>query len=204
MHVMVILAHFSQESFNAAIAAAVRAALERNGHEIYFHDLYREGFDPLMHEREKPRDASLPPVVRAHCDELRRSDGLVVVHPNWWGQPPAILKGWIDRVIRPGVAYEFTGDDAGEGVPAGLLAGKTGLVFNTSDTPDERERGVFGDPLDLIWRKCIFGFCGITRHYRRTFSVVVTSTPVQRAAWLAEVERTINDYFPADAPEERG
>jgi NAD(P)H dehydrogenase (quinone) len=43
----------------------------------------------------------------AHCDELQAADGIVVVHPNWWGQPPAVLKGWIDRVIRPGIAYRF-------------------------------------------------------------------------------------------------
>ncbi len=157
-----------------------------------------------MRESENRRDAALSPELRVHCDELRRAGGLVVVHPNWWGQPPAILKGWIDRVIRAGVAYEFIGADMGEGVPAGLLAGKTGLVFNTSDTPQERERSVFGDPLELIWKKCIFEFCGITRHHRVMYNVVVTSTPAQRAAWLADVERIIDEYFPAAPPEGGG
>ena len=54
-------------------------------------------------------------------------------------QPPAILKGWIDRVMRPGVAYEFLEGDSGEGVPNGLLKAKTALVFNTSNTPEDRE-----------------------------------------------------------------
>jgi len=54
-----------------------------------------------------------------------------VVHPNWWGQPPAILKGWIDRILRPGVAYQFLEGDAGEGVPVGLLKAETALIFNT-------------------------------------------------------------------------
>ena len=63
------------------------------------------------------------------------ADGLIVVHPNWWSQPPAILKGWMDRVLRQGVAYEF-----GEGgAVIGLLEGKTALVLTTSNTPREPE-----------------------------------------------------------------
>ncbi|TAL37242.1 MAG: flavodoxin family protein [Spirochaetes bacterium] len=196
MRVMVVLAHPSAESLNAAIAQRALQALTRGGHEIYFHDLCREGFDPLLQGREMRKDAHLTPSVDEHCAELRVSDGLIVVHPNWWGMPPAVLKGWIDRVIRPGVAYEFTDGDSGEGVPVGLLAGKTGLVFNTSDTPDARERGVFGDPLERIWKDCIFGFCGITDFHRKVFNVVVTSTPAQRAGWLDEVEATVNACFP--------
>jgi putative NADPH-quinone reductase len=55
--------------------------------------------------------------VQAHCGEIARAEGIIIVHPNWWGQPPAIMKGWIDRVFRPGVAYRFTEDDKGDGVP---------------------------------------------------------------------------------------
>jgi len=53
------------------------------------------------------KDAALPDAIKQHCEEIALVDGIVIVHPNWWGQPPAILKGWVDRVIRPGVAYEF-------------------------------------------------------------------------------------------------
>jgi NAD(P)H dehydrogenase (quinone) len=55
-------------------------------------------------------------VIELHCREIADVDG-IIVHPNWWGQPPAILKGWVDRVLRPGVAYRFLEGDAGEGVP---------------------------------------------------------------------------------------
>ena len=47
------------------------------------------------------------PIVEQHCGERSAADGYVIVHPNWWAMPPAILKGWIDRVLRQGVAYEF-------------------------------------------------------------------------------------------------
>ena len=93
------------------------------------------------------------PVVR-HCSEIASADGIIIVHPNWWGQPPAILKGWVDRVSRPGVAYRFLEGDGGEGVPVGLLKAETAIIFNTSNTPEEREATVFGDPLDNLWKAC--------------------------------------------------
>jgi NAD(P)H dehydrogenase (quinone) len=135
------------------------------------------------------------PVIMRHCDELRSSDGIIIIHPNWWCQPPAILKGWIDRVIRPGVAYEFREGDAGEGVPIGMLSGAVAMVFNTSNTPEQRERTVFGDPLDLLWKNCIFEFCGVSAFYRRMFRVIVTSTAEERRQWLQEARDAVKKYF---------
>jgi len=136
--------------------------LAENGHTVAFHDLYTEHFDPVLPYAEIPRDAPLDPVIARHCSEIATADGIVIVHPDWWGQPPAILKGWIDRVIRPGIAYRFREGDNGEGIPKGLLAAKAALVFNTANTPAEREREVFGDPLERLWKDCIFSFCGDT------------------------------------------
>jgi putative NADPH-quinone reductase len=111
--------------------------------------------------------------------------------------PPAILKGWIDRVLRMEVAYRFVANDKGEGVPVGLLKAKAAIVFNTANTPDEREGAVFGDPLETLWKKCVFDLCGVKNVQRRTFAVVVTSTPEQRAQWLAEVRAIVRAHFPA-------
>ncbi len=193
--ILLILAHPNPGSFNHALARVVAGRLARDGHGVLFHDLYAEGFDPLLPAVEIPPEAALPPVVRRHCDALQAADGIVVVHPNWWGQPPAILKGWIDRVFRPGVAYRFTEGDGGEGVPRGLLKARAALVLNTSNTPEERERLVFGDPLEALWGRCIFELCGVPVVRRRMFGIVVTSTPSQRAAWLEEAQETAGALF---------
>ncbi|MDD1677147.1 MAG: NAD(P)H-dependent oxidoreductase [Methanomicrobiales archaeon] len=198
MKISVILAHPGKESLNHAIAGAVRAQLAADGHHVVFHDLYAEGFDPLLPSAEIPRDASLPPLVAVHCAEIRDADGIVIIHPNWWGQPPAILKGWVDRVLRPGIAYRFIGGDGGEGIPVGLLHATAALVFTTSNTPLEREMAVFGDPLEILWKQCIFSLCGVENFHRRNFSVVVTSTREVRTAWLAEVRMMVNEVFPRD------
>lgn len=195
MKVSIILAHPDKNSFNHAISLTARETLISNGHEVHFHDLYEEEFDPLLFHPEFPGDAVLPDMIQKHCDEISLSDGIIIIHPNWWGQPPAVLKGWVDRVIRPGVAYEFLEGDSGEGTPVGLLKAKVGLVFNTSNTYPQREREVFGDPLERIWRDCIFGLCGIENVERKMFTPIVTSTLQQRKSWLDETLNLVNNHF---------
>jgi NAD(P)H dehydrogenase (quinone) len=196
MLISVILAHPDTASFNHAIAQTAVEALKENGHAVFFHDLYREKFDPILPAEEIMKDATLPPAIKQHCDEIMTAGGIIIIHPNWWGQPPAILKGWVDRVIRPGVAYEFLEDDSGEGVPVGLLKAKAALVFNTSNTETQREKSVFGDPLEAIWKNCIFDLCGVTNFHRRIFNVVVTSTKLQRKNWLDLARQDIEILFP--------
>jgi len=198
LNISLILAHPDNQSFNHAIARTAVTQLQKNGHSVIFHDLYAEQFDPLLPSPEIPTETLLPPDIVKHCDEISSADGIIIVHPNWWGQPPAILKGWVDRVIRPGVAYKFLDGDQGEGIPVGLLKAQAAIVFNTSNTPPEREREVFGDPLQLLWKNCIFDLCGVSIFYREMFTVVVTSTYEQRQGWLRKVEEVIGQYFPAD------
>jgi putative NADPH-quinone reductase len=196
MRISVILAHPDKASFNHAISSVVLKQLEKNGHGVSFHDLCAENFDPLLVCEEIPKEAGLPEPVTRHCEEVRYADGIIIIHPNWWGQPPAILKGWIDRVIRPGIAYEFLEGDSGEGIPKGLLKAEAAVVFNTSNTLPEREQQIFGDPLETIWRNCIFALCGVCNFYRRTFSSVVTSTESERKEWLEETRTLIDRVFP--------
>lgn len=196
MKILLVLAHPDPDSFNHAIAEAAVAVLRKNGHEPVVRDLYKDGFDPVLTGDEINENAELDETIRQHCEELSSSEGIIIVHPNWWSQPPAIMKGWIDRVFRPGVAYDFEEGDSGEGVPHGLLRAECALVFSTANTPEEREREVFGDPLELLWRTCIFSFCGVSNFYRHMFGVVVTSTLAQRREWLKEVEKIVGDLFP--------
>jgi len=193
MNVLVILGHQHPGSFCHAIAETAVQTLRAAGHEVTYHDLYAENFDPILRHHQIPKDSPQDPVVQRHCEEVRAADGYVIVHPNWWAQPPAILKGWIDRVLRQGVAYEF----GPSGQVVEHLAGKRALVFTTSNTPRDVELAVFGDPLENLWKTCIFGFCGVRDFRRRNFESIVLSTPEQRRQWLAEVRQATLDHFPA-------
>jgi len=198
MNISVILAHPRPGCLNHAIADEAAATVREAGHTVTVHDLYREKFDPLLPYDEISRDAVLPDTVARHCEEIAAADGIIIIHPDWWGMPPAILKGWIDRVLRPGVAYRFADTDSGDGIPIGLLKARAAIIFNTSNTPRQREREVFGDPLDRIWKDCIVSFCGIPYCHRKMFGVVVTSRNEQRKVWLGEVRELVSRTFPRD------
>jgi NAD(P)H dehydrogenase (quinone) len=195
MKIIIILAHPDKASFNHAIANITVETLEAKGHEVIFSDLYDEEFSPLLFSPEIPQEAKLPTYLEKHCQDLKHADGIVIIHPNWWGQPPAILKGWLDRVLRPDQAYQFQEGDKGIGVPIGLLNASHAIVFNTSNTPHDRETEAFGDPLEGLWKRCVFDFCGVKDFHRRNFSSVVISTPEQRHEWLEEVQEIVDRYF---------
>jgi putative NADPH-quinone reductase len=192
MKVLVIIGHQQQGSFNHAIAQTAVDELRAAGHEVIYHDLYEERFDPVLPAGEIPNDAALDPVVRQHCNEVLAADGYVIVHPNWWGMPPAILKGWVDRVIRQGTMYRFGPDGLVQN-----LKGKRALVLTTSNTPREDEMRLFGDPLENLWKACIFGFVGVEDFQRRNFESIILSTAEQRQGWLEEVRRLVRERFPA-------
>nr|WP_320132634.1 NAD(P)H-dependent oxidoreductase [uncultured Holophaga sp.] len=193
MKASVILAHPRNGSFNHAIANTVIATLQGAGHEVHFHDLYQEGFDPLLEASELSSVSKMDPLTEVHCNEIAQADAIFIIHPNWWGMPPAILKGWVDRVLRSGVAYKFFEGDNGEGVPRGLLKAKTALVINTTDTPYGREMEVFGDPLNTIWKNCILHYCGVKAITRKSFGVIVTSSIEERNKWLSEVRDAVSN-----------
>jgi NAD(P)H dehydrogenase (quinone) len=191
MNIFVVIGHQNQGSFCHAIAAAAVEELKAAGHTVVYHDLYAEKFDPILPHEEIPRDAELDPVVAQHCRELAAADGYLVVHPNWWAMPPAILKGWLDRVWRQGVVYRF-----GPGGVETLLTGRRAVVFTTSNTPRDDELRLYGDPLENLWKSCVFGMCGVEDFTRRNFESIVMSTPEQRAGWLEEVRRIVRERFP--------
>lgn len=197
MKITLVLAAPKPESFNHAIANQAVAALESQGHEARLHDLYAEGFDPVYTAAELARDVQLPAALAAHIDEVCATDGLIFVHPNYWSRPPAMLCGWVDRVLRPGRAYQFVPDGSGGARPQGLLKARVGMVFNTANTPQEIEAANWGDPLEVHWRKVVFGLCGVPTVFRRNFAPVITSTAPQRQAWLAEVQAEVLRHFPA-------
>jgi putative NADPH-quinone reductase len=191
MNVFVLIGHQKLGSFCHAIAAAAIEELDAAGHEVVYHDLYAEHFDAILPNEEIPKGAPLDPVIAQHCREVTEADGYVIVHPNWWAMPPAILKGWLDRVLRQGVGYQF-----GPGGVEPLLGGKRAVVLTTSNTPRDDELRLYGDPLENLWKACIFNMCGVEDFVRRNFEPVVMSTPEQRQGWLGEVRAIICERFP--------
>lgn len=193
MKILTVIAHpNTDKSFNHAIAKTVIDTLKANGHEVVVRDLYADHFDPVLpHGEEKLPVEELPKVIQDDMAHVRDADGLIFVHPNWWGGPPAILKGWIDRVLRAGFAYRFSAEGA---VP--MLADKGAVIFTTSNTPGDVEEQVYHNPMANFWKTIVFGLCGSRSCDYRNFESVIMSTPEQRADWLHEVRDTIARRFP--------
>jgi len=109
---LVVYAHPVPDSFNAAVHARLLSGLREAGHEVRDLDLYRLGFVPAMSEAERrdymTRGTNAVPVAE-HLEHLRWAEGLILVYPTWWYSLPAMLKGWLDRVWVPGVAFEVGG-----------------------------------------------------------------------------------------------
>ncbi|MEV6561362.1 NAD(P)H-dependent oxidoreductase [Nocardia sp. NPDC051756] len=197
MRIAVYLAHPRPDSFNRALFDAVVDELRGRAVEVVPHDLYAENFDPALAAGETETVDSTPAVneqIRRYQNELPELDALIFIHPNWWGMPPAILTGWIQRVLTPAVAYKLS-DAAGE--PVGLLRAKRALILNTSDTTEDRERDVFGDPLQQIWAACVLPYIGVEDVRRKVFRTVTDSTDQQRTTWLQEA-RTLAAALAAD------
>ena len=188
MKALIILGHPNPgDSFCRAISTVARETLQAAGYEVILHDLYAEHFDPALSAEEITlTQDEVSGELREAIQEVLDADLYIIVHPNWWGMPPAILKGWVDRVIRQGFCYAFTA----EGVVK-KLAGRKAAVFTTGNTPPDVEVQILGDPLENLWKNIIFGTVGVDDFIRRNFASVILSSPEERKSWLEEVEEIV-------------
>jgi putative NADPH-quinone reductase len=185
MNALILLSHPLHTSLNHAMASAVSRRLEEAGAAVHLRDLYREGFDPVLSREELQRRFSLDEKTQEHTREARWADLLVFVHPDWWGFAPAIMKGWLDRVLRPGVAYDYIGQENSEKRHVGLFGHKRALVICTSDATAP---GSNDPPYSVAstWSKVVFPFCGIERFRVRVFHEVRNAGLRTRKAWIGE------------------
>ncbi len=156
MNITAVSANPDPSSLSGQIFHETSAILKMHAHKVYYQDLYTDHFNPVLTKAEIDRRFSLDNEVSRYAGELVSSEGIFIVHPDWWGGPPAILKGWVDRVFRPGIAYdtdrEFPGDP-GEHHP--LLSGKRAIVVCLSDNKADNEI------LRVFWEEKVFSWCGL-------------------------------------------
>jgi putative NADPH-quinone reductase len=191
MSILAVLCSPKRGSFTHALASAAGDALRAMGHAVAMHDLYEEGFQPVLDASELARSYSLDPPVQGYCRELSACGGLLIFHPDWWGQPPAMLKGWIDRVFRQGVAYELEGEDYSEKSWKPLLTGRKGLVFCTSDADAAGTQPT----LESLWVDSVLGRCGMQAACR-VLRDTRRADPAARRAWQESVIATLKEWFP--------
>jgi NAD(P)H dehydrogenase (quinone) len=161
MHVFIVYAHPSRESFTWRVLRSFIEGLEEAGHSYDLSDLYEMGFEPDMdldqYERETggDPDAAVPDDVAAEQDKIGRADALVFIYPVWWSDCPAKLKGWFDRVLTYGYAYTY---DDGEHTVSKIKV-KKALVICPAGHPTEHleEIGIAGSMRHIMLEDRLLG-----------------------------------------------
>ncbi len=180
-HILVIAAHpRGSASFIGALASAYAQGARRAGLAVEEVDLSRLRFNPDVVE-PSPRAQALEPDLEMVRAAITRADHLVFVYPTWWGTFPALLKGFLDRVLLPG--WAFAESEGGTGYE-GLLAGKTAELITTMDTPGFVYRFIYGAPGQRAMARATLGFCGIDVSRVTRFGIAKTADAAVRARWL--------------------
>ena len=194
MRVLVLLAHPKPESFNAAILKAFVGGLVEAGHEPDVADLYKEDFRPALSSEDLTfmgREAP-DPAVRAYQARILAAQGLAFLFPVWWFGPPAMLKGFVDRVFQENFAFRFKEG----GLVEGLLRHRRALVLNTTGASALLYRTFgFGKPLQQSFCDWTLRFCGIKEVEQVLFHEVVNTDDAARAKYLVEARRLGREFF---------
>ena len=166
MQALIVHSHPEPKSFNAALKDVTLQTLQGLGHGVQVSDLYAEGFDPaekashyesrtdpdvfaaLAEQRHASKTDTLPADVRREIARLEQADLVVFQFPLWWHGPPAMLKGWLDRVFVSGGLYTSS-----MRYDRGYFRGKRALLSVTTGAPEEAfgPNGRGGDMELLLW-----------------------------------------------------
>ena len=129
--VLVILGHPGTHSFCSALADSYIAAAKDASHDVRVMRLGDLRFDPVLREGYQQVQALEPDLLQAQAN-IHWAEHLVLVYPIWWGGIPALLKGFFDRILLPGFAFQYR---EGKAFPAKLLKGRSAHLLVTMDTP---------------------------------------------------------------------
>lgn len=189
---LVVFAHPCAESFAAALKGAVVDTLERRGWDIDLCDLYAEGFDPVMRAAERRGYHSVPAntlPVQAHVNRLRAASALLLVHPVWNFGPPAILKGYYDRVFVPGVSFRL---ENGQVKPALTHIRKLGAVTTYGAT--WLRATLAGDPPRRVITRAFRQAAKPDKLLHMALYDMNRADQARRAGYLARVQRAMEQF----------
>ncbi|MDB5869370.1 MAG: ycaK [Polaromonas sp.] len=185
MNVLIILGHPRAASLCGALAGAYTEGARQAGVEVRRLDLGALDFDPYV-RTESPRQQPFEDDLLRARALILWAEHLVFVYPTWWGTAPALLKGFLDRVLTEG--FSFTSCEGGTGYQ-GLLGGRSAQLITTMDTPPLVHRFIYRQPGRNAMARATLGFCGVSPVRSLVFGSVKHATAAQRQQWLARARR---------------
>lgn len=163
MNLLIIYTHPNHQSLSYAfLQEVIRGSKENpNIKEVQVLDLYEEGFNPVLvfNEHKRRRDMHIDPDSAKYRDQILWADKIAFVYPIWWGRPPAMLMGYIDRMFSSGFAYK----DTGKMLPEGLLKGKSVVCISFMKGPTHYPLLWLNNAHKVLMRKALFNYVGIKK-----------------------------------------
>nr|WP_295902163.1 NAD(P)H-dependent oxidoreductase [uncultured Bdellovibrio sp.] len=181
--ILVINGHPNAESLCASLAANYAKGAEQAGHEIKLVHLSQLSFDPILHKGYLKIQDLEPDLIQAQKDILW-AEHLVFVYPIWWSSLPALLKGFLDRVLLPGFAFKYHKTDP---FWDKLLSGRTGRIILTTDAPWLWNLVMIWDPAVRTMKKGVLEFCGIKPVSVTQFDSIKNRKPEDIKKYLQKV-----------------
>jgi len=185
MKILVINGHPDKESYNFALAKSYKKGAEKSGAEVQEINIGELHFNPNLQFGYRKR-TELEPDLRKAQESIKWADHIVWVYPVWWGSVPALMKGFLDRVLLPGFAFQKR---EGSVWWNKYLTGKTSRIICTMDQPTWYYRWINGRPSHMAMKKLTLNFIGIKKVGITSIGPIRLSKDTFRQKWLQKVEQ---------------
>ncbi|AEV97247.1 NAD(P)H dehydrogenase [Niastella koreensis] len=185
---LIIYAHPNGDSLNNHLLKTVIETLQTGDHEIELRDLYQLNFNPVLSldDMNGQRMGHVAEDVKKEQAYISWADHITLIYPIWWTGMPAIMKGYIDRVMSYGFAYRYD-----QGVQKGLLTGKQAIIINThGKSTAEYEANGMGKALSLTSDKGIYTYCGLTINQHFFFDRADRPSGESVGEWIKQIKST--------------
>ena len=181
--IMIVVGHPHKTTLCEAMGHAYKSGAESAGHEAKLFHLADLRFDPILREGYRKEQALEPDLLTAH-ETLAACDHLVLIFPLWCGDMPALMKGFIERILQPDLIARENSENA---MNWSIFKNKTARIVMTMGMPVSIYRFWYrGHALKLLTRN-ILNFIGIKPVRHTLFGMVGTSTPQARDRWIDQI-----------------
>lgn len=190
MKTTLIFAHPYHESFSKAILDRISKTLNESDKEFHIIDLYKDKFNPVLSEQELSnysKGISTDPLVKKYQNMLLESNELIFIFPIWWYNVPAILKGFLDKVLLK----NFSWDEGKFGIVGKLTHIKQAAIISTMDTPNWYYKLLLHSPLKHSFQKGTLKGIGIKKTKWFSHGMISSSSTKSRETFINK----ISNYF---------
>ncbi|MFY0690232.1 MAG: NAD(P)H-dependent oxidoreductase [Cyclobacteriaceae bacterium] len=182
---LIIQGHPDKESYNQALAKAYYKGAVEAGAEVKEINISELDFNPNLQYGYRKRTELEPDLLDAQ-EKIKWADHIVLIHPVWWGSVPALLKGFFDRILLPGFAFQKRENSLWWDK---LLKGKSARIIATMDQPGWYYRLIYNRPSMNAIKKLTFQFIGVTKVKSTSIGPIKNSTDQFRAKWLDRTKK---------------